>query len=259
MGILNLTPDSFYAGSRIQDDHEIITQAAVMIQEGADILDIGGYSSRPGAEDISVQEEMDRVSQAIEKLSSEFPETFISIDTFRSEVAEQALINGAHIVNDISGGQLDDRMYSVVAKYDAPYILMHMRGTPQNMTEMTDYENLMSSLQMFFSERIQMAKEAGIKDIIIDPGFGFSKNVEQNFELLKNLEIFHIHNCPILVGVSRKSMIYKTLGATADEALNGTTVLNTYGLEKGASIIRVHDVKEARETIDLMMSIHHAG
>lgn len=259
MGILNITPDSFFAGSRVQDQAELITQAALMINEGADIIDIGGYSSRPDATDISVQEEMDRISSSIATISAEFPDVLISVDTFRSAVASEALKNGAHIVNDISGGRLDNMMYGVVAQFQAPYILMHMRGTPQTMKNMTDYNDILAELQLYFSERIKMALEAGIKDIILDPGFGFSKTVPQNFSLLKNLEMFHIHQCPLLVGLSRKSMIYKTLGVSADEALNGTSVLNTYALAKGAAILRVHDVKEAREAIDLINALHPAG
>lgn len=258
MGILNLTPDSFYAGSRIQDQQELLTQASIMMTEGADILDLGGYSSRPGATDISEQEELDRVSGAVEMVLKEIPDVILSVDTFRSAVAREVLQLGAHIINDIAGGQLDDQMFNTVAEFQAPYILMHMKGTPQTMKDQTDYNHILLDLQSYFSERVEQAKNAGIKDIIIDPGFGFSKTIQQNYKVLQNLEMFHIHDCPILVGISRKSMIYKTLGTSADEALNGTTALNTFALNKGTSILRVHDVKEAKELVDLTMAIRQA-
>jgi dihydropteroate synthase len=259
MGILNVTPDSFYAGSRIRSDDDLTTQAAVMLNEGAEILDIGGYSSRPGSDDISVAEEIERSCKAVSLISSKFPDALLSVDTFRSEVALRALENGAHMVNDISGGQLDDKMFSVVADFKVPYIMMHMRGTPQSMMKFTKYEDFIKDLLDFFESRIQLARAAGIHDIIIDPGFGFSKTTEQNFEVLRKLEMFHLYETPILVGLSRKSMIYKTLNISADESLTGTIMLNSYALNKGASILRVHDVKEAKETIMLHQAILGGG
>lgn len=251
MGILNVTPDSFYAGSRVVSENEILDCAGKMISDGAAILDIGGYSSRPGATDISVQAEIDRVLPAIENISKNFPDTLISTDTFRSETAEKSIKAGAAIINDISGGNLDDKMFETVASHDVPYILMHMRGNPQNMKELANYQNITDEVCAELKLQILKAQHAGIKHIIIDPGFGFSKTAEQNFKLLSEVEKLVSMNFPVLIGVSRKSMIYKTLGITPEESLNGTTALNMYALTKGAAILRVHDVKEAKQAIDL--------
>ena len=222
MGILNITPDSFFAGSRVNEEDEILARAKDMIDEGASILDIGGYSSRPGAEDISENEEIERIITPILTIRKAFPEVLISVDTFRSKVARAGIEAGANMINDISGGQLDAAMFRTVAELNCPYILMHMRGTPQNMSNNTDYNNIISDLVQYFSKRIALAHSAGIKDIIIDPGFGFSKTVEQNYVVLKSLEYLHVLEKPILLGVSRKSMIYKTLNTSPEESLNGT-------------------------------------
>ena len=251
MGILNITPDSFYSGSRVEDTDSILRQAEKMIKEGATILDIGGYSSRPGAADITIEEESNRVIPAIEYIRSEFPEVYISIDTFRSEVASKAINSGADIINDISGGELDTNMHNVVTGYGVPYILMHMRGTPQTMKQHVDYQHMIIEMLDYFQVKINKLKKMGVNDIIIDPGFGFAKTIDQNFELLKKIESFKTLEYPILVGISRKSMIYKSLGIDSNDALNGTTALNMIALQNGASILRVHDVKEAVETIKL--------
>jgi dihydropteroate synthase len=258
MGILNVTPDSFYERSRMDNSENLVQTAKQMIREGAIILDIGGYSSRPGADEVSIEEEINRVVPAIKLLASEIKDVIISIDTFRSEVAEAALKAGALMVNDISGGRLDDKMFEVVAHYSVPYVLMHMKGTPQNMQSETIYKNLVMDINFFFSEQIEKAVAAGIHDIILDPGFGFSKTKEQNYKLMSQLEMLHLLDKPLLVGVSRKSMIYKELDISVDDSLNGTSVLNTAALEKGAQIIRVHDVKEAKQAIDLLKAIHCA-
>ncbi len=252
MGILNLTPDSFYEGSRLNSKDAVIAKAEKMLTSGAAILDLGGYSSRPGATDISVQEEIDRVCPAITWILDTFPDTILSIDTFRSEVANAALLNGAAMVNDISGFELDSNLPNIAAKHGVPYILMHMRGTPKTMSSLTDYENIFTEIAAYFSEKIAVLKKAGIKDIILDPGFGFSKTLEDNHRLLRHLDYFQFLEHPLLVGISRKSMIYKKLGITPEEALNGTIALNTVGLMKGASILRVHDVKEAVELVRLL-------
>lgn len=252
MGILNITPDSFYEGSRRTSDAALLTSAEEMLKQGATFLDIGGYSSRPGAEDISIAEELKRVIPAIEAVLQNFPDAIISADTFRAEVASRSLEAGAAMINDIAAGNLDREMLPVIAKYQVPYIMMHMRGNPQTMKEQNNYEDLITDILYYFSEKISAARELGINDIIIDPGFGFSKNIEQNFELLSKLELFHIAETPVLVGLSRKSTIYKTLNCGPEEALNGTTVLNTVALLKGAQILRVHDVKEAMEAVKLL-------
>jgi dihydropteroate synthase len=250
MGILNATPDSFFKGSRFENEKEIIARAGNILEEGGLIIDIGGYSSRPGAEDISEEQEIQRVVPAIKLIKKEFPESFISVDTFRSKVALQALDSGACMINDISGG-IDPEMFKIAAQYKAAYILMHMKGTPQNMVSEAKYENLLNELLDYFAERLWKLNDEGVKDIIIDPGFGFAKTINHNFNLLSNLNYFEILNQPVLVGLSRKSMIYKKLGISSDEALNGTTVLNTIALMKGASILRVHDVKEAYQAVKL--------
>ena len=252
MGILNITPDSFYDGGNLKNDSEILSLAEKMLTDGATFIDIGGYSSRPGATDISVNEELERVLPVVSLLLKNFPEVLLSIDTFRAEVAKKAIEAGAAIINDISAGILDDQMFKTIADYQVPYIMMHMKGSPQTMKEFADYKDVVREVLLYFSERIATARSCGINDLIIDPGFGFAKTISQNFELLRNIEKLQIADLPILIGVSRKSMIYKTLDTSAAEALNGTTVLNTIALQKGASILRVHDVKEAVETVKLL-------
>jgi len=251
MGILNSTPDSFYAGSRNITQDSLLKKAEIMLKDGAAFLDIGGASSRPGAIDISIDEELKRVIPTVELILKHFPETLISIDTFRAEVASQSIEAGAAIINDISAGNLDEEMMGKIAKYQVPYIMMHLRGTPQNMKDLDEYEDLTQEVLFYFSEKIKAARLLGINDIIIDPGFGFSKNVPQNFELLSHLKLLKSLELPVLVGLSRKSTIYKTLGFGPEEALNGTTVLNTLAITKGAHILRVHDVKEAMEVVKL--------
>ncbi|MFM2229175.1 MAG: dihydropteroate synthase [Bacteroidota bacterium] len=255
MGIVNLTPDSFYDGGRLQNPEQVIAQVAQMLDEGATFIDIGGYSSRPNAAPVSEEEEYQRVVPIIELLVHHFPAILLSIDTFRSAVAEGAVHAGASIINDISAGLLDDQMLSTVARLQVPYIMMHMRGTPQTMTTLTDYQDIVKEMQFYFSERIAAARTLGINDVIIDPGFGFAKTVDQNYEVLQKLDLFSYQKVPVLVGVSRKSMIYKVLDTTPQEALNGTTVLNTLAVQKGASILRVHDVKAAHECIQLLQKL----
>ncbi|XOV92019.1 MAG: dihydropteroate synthase [Bacteroidota bacterium] len=252
MGVINVTPDSFYVGSRKDDMSKILKEVETMLDEGASFIDIGGYSSRPGALDISVEEELKRVVKPVEAIMKEFPEAFISIDTFRSKVADEAINSGASMINDISGGDLDEKMFDVVFKHRVPYIMMHMKGTPQNMKEKAQYNDLVGEIIFSISSKIKQLASKGISDIIVDPGFGFAKSVDQNFELLSKLELLEILDKPILVGLSRKSMIYKTLNIKPEEALNGTTVVNTLALLKGASILRVHDVKEAVEAVKLV-------
>lgn len=252
MGIINVTPDSFFSGSRKIDLDVILQTAGKMIEEGATFLDIGGYSSRPGATDISEKEEVKRVIDPIKAIIDRFPEAIISIDTFRSEVARAAIDAGASVVNDISAGHLDKKMLSVVAELGVPYVAMHMKGTPQNMKELTKYDDLLHEVVKYFSSVIHDCNRLGIKDVIIDPGFGFAKTAEQSFDLLSKVDHFHHLDRPLLVGVSRKSMIYRTLNSIAEDALNGTSVLNTVALLKGAQILRVHDVKEAVEAIKLV-------
>jgi dihydropteroate synthase len=254
MGIINATPDSFYSGSRIQSVDDIVKQAEKMLADGATILDIGGQSTRPGSEKITADEELKRVAEPIEKISQHFPEAFISIDTYYASVAKEAVAAGACIVNDISAGTLDTDMVATVAALQIPYVLMHMQGNPQTMQQNPQYENVCREVLDSFIAKKNELNNNGITDIIIDPGFGFGKTIAHNFELLNNLELFNILNSPLLIGVSRKSTIWKTLGITASEALNGTTVLNTIGLMKGASILRVHDVKEAVEAVTLFQS-----
>lgn len=251
MGVINTTPNSFYAGSRKISEEDILTQAESMLTAGTTFLDLGGYSTQPGAPRISETEELNRVLPAVELILKNFPEALISIDTFRAKVADHSITSGAAIINDISAGNLDPKMMQTVARHQVPYIMMHTRGTPQNMKELDTYENLLQDILFYFSEKINRARSLGINDIIIDPGFGFAKNTNQNFELLHKMELFKNLELPVLAGLSRKSMIYKTLGTSATEALNGTTVLNTIALTKGASILRVHDVKEAVECVKL--------
>lgn len=251
MGIINITPDSFFSGSRSNTEKEILSSAEKMLNEGATFLDLGAYSSRPGATDIATAEELKRMIPAIEIILKNFPGSILSIDTFRAEVAEKSIQAGAAMINDISAGKLDEQMLPLIAKYQVPYIMMHMKGTPQNMKELNQYDDLAAEVLYYFSERINLARKLGINDIIIDPGFGFAKNIDQNFELLSKLELFNNLELPLLIGISRKSMIWKKLQFTAENALNGSTVLNTVSLMKGAHILRVHDVKEAMESIKL--------
>lgn len=251
MGILNFTPDSFFDGGKYNTDAEILLRVEKMLSEGADFIDVGTYSSRPNAVFVSEQEEVNRMKSVMEILSKEFPNAIYSIDTFRSEVAKVALDNGAAIINDISAGSLDDKMMDVIAKYQVPYIMMHMRGTPQTKSSLTHYDNLVKEILFYFSKKITEARSKGINDLIIDVGFCFAKTIEQNFELMSKLELFKVLGLPNLVGISRKTMIYKTLNIEPEDALNGTAVLNTIALQKGANILRVHDVKEAKQTIEL--------
>jgi dihydropteroate synthase len=256
MGILNITPDSFYKGSRYNSDQEILKAAVRMLEDGADILDVGGYSSRPGAKDITVDEESKRVLKAIKLIARELPEAIISVDTFRADIASEAITEcGAHIINDICGGDSDSNMFDVVEKLNVPYIMMHMQGNPRTMQLNPDYDDVVADILKWFGERIYRLHSAGVKDIIIDPGFGFGKTAGNNFELLRRLGDFSVAGLPLMIGVSRKSMIWKTLGLTADDALNGTTVLNTVALFNGADILRVHDVKEAVQAVHLIERI----
>ncbi len=251
MGIINATPDSFYEGHLKLNTAEILSLAGKMIRDGAAILDIGGLSTRPGSKPVSIQEETDRVLPLIEAIHNAYPEIILSVDTYNSAVAKPAVMQGASIINDISGGNLDADMLQTVSDLGVPYICMHMQGTPEIMQQAPVYENVVREVLDFFIAKIDACNKAGIKDIIIDPGFGFGKTIEHNFQLLKELSVLAITNSPILAGLSRKGTIYKTLGTTAAEALNGTTVVNTMALLNGASILRVHDVKEAAEAVKL--------
>jgi dihydropteroate synthase len=256
MGVLNITPDSFYKGSRVTDEKEIIGIAGNMLKDGADMLDIGGYSSRPGAADVSPEEERKRVINAICLIHREFPDAILSIDTFRSEIAYEAVTKcGASIINDISGGEADTNMFSIVQSLNVPYIIMHMKGKPENMQDNPVYDDVVADILKWLGDRIGKLQSAGVKDIIIDPGFGFGKTINHNFELLNRLGDFSVAGLPLLAGVSRKSMIWKTLEVIPEEALNGTTVLNTVALLKGADILRVHDVKEAVQAVKLVCMI----
>lgn len=252
MGIINVTPDSFYIGSRKLLLDDIVRQAEKMLNEGATIIDIGGQSTRPGSEQISTKEESLRVIPAIKSIICHFPESFISIDTYYSEVAAEAVNAGASLVNDISSGTLDENMLQIVASLQVPYIAMHMKGTPKTMQQYAQYEDVTLEVLDFFTSKTEECRKAGIKDVIVDVGFGFAKTISQNFTLLKNLSVFKVLQKPLLVGLSRKATVYKTLGITPEEALNGTTVLNTIGLQNGADILRVHDVKETVEAVNLM-------
>jgi dihydropteroate synthase len=256
MGVLNITPDSFYSGSRYMKEEEIITAAGKMLEEGADFLDVGGYSSRPGADDIPSGEEKKRVLKAIKLIFGEFPGAKISVDTFRVDVAREAVLEcGARMINDISGGESDSAMFSLIEELNIPYVMMHMRGNPRNMQNNTEYDDVVADILKWFGPKIVKLQSAGVKDIIIDPGFGFSKTIKDNFELLRRLNNFSIAGLPVMVGVSRKSMIWRTLEITPAESLNGTSVLNTIALMNGADILRVHDVKEAVETVRLVNEI----
>lgn len=251
MGILNVTPDSFFDGGRYTDDTAILRQAESMLSDGADFIDIGGYSSRPGASEVAETDEIRRVVPAVNTIVKEFPNAVISVDTFRSGVARAAIESGASIVNDISAGSLDGNMMETVSALQVPYIMMHMRGNPSTMQTLTDYEDIVKEMVLYFAEKTTTARSFGINDILIDPGFGFAKTLEQNYQVLRHLEDFSILESPLLVGVSRKSMVYRPLGTSAAEALNGTTALHMVALSKGAKILRVHDVKEAVEAVKL--------
>ena len=255
MGVINLTPDSFYDGGKLTSEKEILLKANKMLQEGATFLDLGAYSSRPGAQFVSEKEEIHRLLPVIKILLNEFPETLLSIDTFRSNVANESIYAGASLINDISAGTLDDHMFKIIAQHQVPYVMMHMRGTPETMMQNTDYTDLTKEVIYYFSERIAKARSFGINDLIVDPGFGFSKTLDQNYELFNDLELFRYLNVPLLIGISRKSMIQKKIKTTAANSLNGTTALNAIAIQKGASILRVHDVKEAFETINLLQNL----
>ena len=253
MGILNVTPDSFYSGSRMQTEEDIAARAWQILDEGASIIDIGAYSSRPNAEHISAEEEMRRLRTGLEILNRNHPEAIISVDTFRADVAEECVKEyGVAIINDIAAGEMDHRMFQTVADLGVPYIMMHMHGTPQTMQQHTTYEDMMEDIMLYFAEKVRRLHLLGVSDIILDPGFGFSKTLDQNYQLMEHLNEFEIFDLPLLVGVSRKSMIYKLLGVTPSESLNGTTVLHTLALLKGANILRVHDVKAAVEAIKIV-------
>jgi dihydropteroate synthase len=260
MGIINVTPDSFYEGSRVTGDRDIVSTAVRMIREGADILDVGGYSSRPAAESVSSEVEKKRVLNAIRLIGRELPEAIISIDTFRSEIALEAVGEcGAHIINDISGGEADKKMFGVLRRLNVPYIMMHMQGTPATMQKNPKYDDVVADILKWFSKKIVALQSAGVKDIILDPGFGFGKTKAHNFEMLKNLGDFAVAGLPVLAGISRKSMIWKTLDITPEDALNGTSVLNAVALLNGADILRVHDVKEAVQTVLLVQQLKTSG
>lgn len=257
MGILNVTPDSFYSGSRVLQVEDAYRKAERMISEGASILDLGGHSTRPGADAVSEEEELKRVLPVVELIQKRFPDTIISIDTFRSTVARQSIAAGAHIINDIAGGNLDANMFETVAALNVPYILMHSRGTPQTMKELNQYDDLVTDVLRELQVKIYQLQQLGVKDIVADMGFGFAKNADQNYVLLNELKAFQVLNVPLLIGVSRKSMIWRKLNITADQSLNGTTVLNTIALMNGAHILRVHDVKEAVEAVKLVQLLQH--
>lgn len=255
MGVMNLTPDSFYDGGKLTSKKEILLQANKMLKEGATFLDLGAYSSRPGAQFVSEKEEIHRLLPVIKILLDEFPEILLSIDTFRSNVANESIYAGASLINDISAGTLDDHMFKIIAQHQVPYVMMHMRGTPETMMQNTDYRDLTKEVIYYFSERIAKARSFGINDLIVDPGFGFSKTLDQNYELFNDLELFRHLNVPLLIGISRKSMIQKKIKTTAADSLNGTTALHAIAIQKGVSILRVHDVKEAFETINLLQNL----
>ena len=256
MGILNITPDSFYAGSRKQTEADILSRTRQILEEGASIIDIGAYSSRPNAEHISPDEEMQRLRIALHLINRDFPDAVISIDTFRADVARMCVEEyGAAIINDISAGQMDEQMFTTIAQLGVTYIIMHMQGTPQDMQTNPHYENLLKEVFFYFSEKVQKLRDLGVKDIILDPGFGFGKTLEHNYQLMNHLEEFSVFDLPLLVGISRKSMIYKLLGNTPEEALNGTSILNTIALLKGANFLRVHDVKAATEAIAIVQKM----
>ena len=259
MGILNVTPDSFFDGGKYQYEKEILARATEIIDQGGTIIDIGGYSSRPGAKHISEQEELERVIPAIELILSKFPDALISVDTFRSEIARKSVESGACMINDISAGEMDSNMFATIRELKVPYCIMHMKGTPENMQKNPSYKNVTEEVFFFLAQKIEQLHKLGVTDILVDPGFGFGKTTEHNYELLKNLTFFKNLNKAILVGVSRKSMIYKTLGISAQESLNGTTALHSFSLQNGGTLLRVHDVKEAIETITLFNKINNSS
>lgn len=260
MGILNVTPDSFYSGSRMQTDAQIAARAEQIVEEGGTMIDLGAYSSRSGAADVSPEEELSRLSGALGIVRGLFPDVVVSVDTFRAEVARRCVEDyGADIINDISGGTLDEDMFPTVASLNVPYILMHMRGTPQTMQQQTDYKDVTAEVLRYFGEKVDRLHAMGVSDIILDPGYGFAKTLEQNYQLLSRQRVFEVLDLPVLVGVSRKSMIYKVLGCTPEEALNGTSVLHALALQQGTHILRVHDVKEAVETIKLVGMFHRSS
>lgn len=253
MGILNVTPDSFYSGSRKQTEEDIRNRVKQIIDEGGQMIDIGAYSSRSGADDVSTQEEMARLRHGMKIVNEMAPDMPVSVDTFRADVAKMCVEElGVGIINDISGGELDKRMFETVARLGVPYILMHMKGTPQTMQQAPHYDDLMKEIMLYFAEKIQKLRDLGQKDIILDPGYGFAKTIEHNYELLAHQEMLHVFELPLLVGISRKSMIFRLLGSSPEESLNGTSVLNTIALQKGASILRVHDVKECVEVVKIV-------
>lgn len=259
MGILNCTPDSFFDGGKYKSETELLSQVETMLIDGATFVDVGAYSSKPNASFVSEEEEISRILPVIELILKNFPEALISIDTFRSKVAEKSIEIGAAIINDISAGNLDDKMLETVAKLKVPYIMMHMKGTPQTMQSLANYDSIIKDMLFYFSEKTALARSLGINDLIVDPGFGFAKTTEQNFEVMQKLELFQMLDLPILVGISRKSMIYKTLETSAANSLNGTTFLNTVSLQKGAKILRVHDVKEAVECVKLFEALNKSN
>ena len=256
MGILNLTPDSFFEGSRVQTEAQIIERVQQILDEGGTMVDVGAYSSRPDGVDISAEEEMSRLAAGLKIINQHFPDIIISVDTFRADVAAHCVEEfGVGIINDISGGELDSRMFETVARLQVPYIMMHMKGTPQTMQQHTDYECFIKEVFLYFAQKIAQLRQLGVNDVILDPGFGFAKTLEHNYELMAQLQEFKLFDMPLLIGISRKSMIYKLLGSTPAEALNGTTALNTVALMKGANILRVHDVKQAVETVKITETI----
>lgn len=257
MGILNLTPDSFYAESRKQTEQDIRIRTRQIIEEGGSIIDVGAYSSRSKAEHITPDEEMRRLRNGLQIINSEYPDTIISVDTFRADVARMCVEEyGVAIINDIAAGEMDENMFQMIARLKVPYIMMHMQGTPQNMQQNPHYENVVKEVMLYFATKIQQLRDLGAKDLIIDPGFGFGKTLEHNYELLEKLESFQLFDLPLLVGVSRKSMIYKLLGGTSEDALNGTSIINTISLLKGANILRVHDVKAASEAVQIVNAMN---
>ena len=256
MGILNLTADSFYRDSRFGSIEQALRRAETIINEGGRFIDIGAYSSRPGANEVTEEEETNKIVPVVEAIGNAFPDALLSIDTFRARVARAAVDAGAHMINDISAGNMDDSMFETVARLNVPYIIMHMKGTPRTMQQNTNYQNLMLEMSGYFSDKVSRLKQLGVKDIILDPGFGFAKTLEQNYEVLQHMETLDMFELPVLAGLSRKSMIYKFLGGGPEQALNGTTALNTIALLKGARILRVHDVRAATECIALVGKMH---
>ena len=257
MGILNVTPDSFYAGSRQADEAAVAQRIETILSEGGTIVDIGGYSSRPDAAEVTEEDEWQRIEPALKRMQKDYPDVPVSVDTFRAAIARRAVEEyGVAMINDISGGMLDPQMFGTVTSLQVPYILMHMRGTPQTMQQQTDYDDLMEEIMLYFAQKVRMLRQLGVNDVILDPGFGFAKTLEQNYELMRSLAEFSLHfDTPLLVGISRKSMIYKLLNTTPENSLNGTTVLNTYALLNGADILRVHDVKAAAEAIEIVKQL----